>query len=152
MKLLPSFVFGSTIASHFRGATWLTEVNDNGDLELTFPQTWRRGMSGFWGKHHTICDIWYVTYHMQYAIWFNFLSVILNINFIFKMTVTKSNKPLERGQMIWEQSSANTCQVARVDKPLWNIKLRLLTVIQAMVIAMVLVHTCFHQLPVLPSN
>ena len=50
MKLLPSLVFGSTIASHFRGATWLTEVNDDGDLELIFPQTWRRGMAGFTGK------------------------------------------------------------------------------------------------------
>ena len=59
MKLLPSFVFGSTIASHFRGATWLTEVNDNGDLELTFPQTWRRGMSGFMICHisHAICHM-----------------------------------------------------------------------------------------------
>ena len=56
MKLLPSLVFGSTIASHFRGATWLTEVNDNGDLQLIFPQTWRRGMAGFPGKFQNIWD------------------------------------------------------------------------------------------------
>ena len=51
MKLLSSFLFGSTFASHFRGATWLTKVNDDGDLELVFPQTWRRGAAGFAGKY-----------------------------------------------------------------------------------------------------
>lgn len=49
MKLLSSFLFGSSFASHFRGATWLTQVNDDGDLELVFPQTWRRGQAGFSG-------------------------------------------------------------------------------------------------------
>ena len=49
MKLLSSFLVGSTFATHFRGATWLTSVNDNGDLELIYPQTWRRGYSGFSG-------------------------------------------------------------------------------------------------------
>ena len=54
MKLLSSFLIGSTFASHFRGATWLTQVNDDGDLELIFPQTWRRGAAGFGGKFEVI--------------------------------------------------------------------------------------------------
>ena len=57
MKLLSSFLLGSTFATHFRGATWLTQINDDGDLELIFPQTWRRGYSGFSGKFQDILGI-----------------------------------------------------------------------------------------------
>ena len=50
MKLLKSFLLETTLASHFRGSTWLTSIDANGDLQIGNPQAWRKGASGLLGK------------------------------------------------------------------------------------------------------
>ena len=50
MKLLKSFLLKTTLASHFRGSTWLTSIDANGDLQIDNPQAWRKGASGLSGK------------------------------------------------------------------------------------------------------
>ena len=50
MKLFKSFLLQTTLASHFRGSTWLTSFDANGDLQIDNPQAWRKGASGLPGK------------------------------------------------------------------------------------------------------
>ena len=45
MKLFKSFLIKTTLASHFRGSTWLTSIDANGDLQIDNPQAWRKGSS-----------------------------------------------------------------------------------------------------------
>ena len=50
MKLFKSFLIKTTLASHFRGSTWLTSIDANGDLQIDNPQAWRKTSSGLSGK------------------------------------------------------------------------------------------------------
>ena len=50
MKLFKSLLLQTTLASHFRGSTWLTSFDANGNLQIDNPQAWRKGASGFPGK------------------------------------------------------------------------------------------------------
>ena len=45
MKLFKSFLIKTTLASHFRGSTWLTSIDVNGDLQVDNPQAWRKTSS-----------------------------------------------------------------------------------------------------------
>ena len=54
MKLSKSFLLRTVLASHFRGSTWLTSIDENGDLQIDVPQAWRKDWSYTSGKRKPI--------------------------------------------------------------------------------------------------